>query len=342
MARPKKKELPTHTSFITLRITPDLYEVLTADAKAAHLSRSKYIRQLITDHHPIVHQEIVCDNPELLERIRDLGRIGSNLNQIARYLNGGGKFTEGMAELKLLVDSVQAAKFITDTKSKVLIKKLETLASNYEARQLQRQVVISGRIKTVNKSVYNNVDTIYTAIGEGKQITFHYFQWDVHGNQVLRHNGALYQISPWCLMWDDEYYYLVAYDVKTDLIKHYRVDKMKDLNVIDEKRLGQEAFKNFDMARYSKAVFGMYGGEETCITLECENDKAGIIIDRFGKDLTLFPSDKDHFTVHVNVIPSGQFLGWIISLGKGVKITGPEQVVRKMQEETKRLMKEYL
>ena len=237
---------------------------------------------------------------------------------------------------------MQAAKFITDTKSKVLIKKLETLASNYEARQLQRQVVISGRIKTVNKSVYNNVDTIYTAIGEGNQITFHYFQWDVHGNQVLRHNGALYQISPWCLMWDDEYYYLVAYDAKTDLIKHYRVDKMKDLNVIDEKRLGQEAFKNFDMARYSKAVFGMYGGEETCVTLECENDKAGIIIDRFGKDLTLFPSDKDHFTVHVNVIPSGQFLGWIISLGKGVKITGPEQVVRKMQDEAKRLMDEYL
>ena len=247
-----------------------------------------------------------------------------------------------LPELKLLVDSVQAAKFITDTRSKALIKKLETLASHYEEKQLQRQVVISGRIKTVNKSVYNNVDTIYTAIGKEKQITFHYFQWDVHGNQVLRHHGALYQISPWSLLWDDEYYYLVAYDAAADQIKHYRVDKMKDLNVIDQKRLGQQAFKGFDLARYTRTIFGMYGGEETSVTLECENDKAGIMIDRFGKDLTLFPSDKDHFTVHVNVVPSGQFFGWVMSLGKGVKITAPAQVVRKMQDEVRRLMDDYL
>lgn len=98
MARPKKKELPKRESFITLRLTSELYDVLTTDARAAHLSRSEYIRQLITDHHPVVHQEIVYNNLELLERIRDLGKIGSNLNQIARYLNGGGRFTEGLAE----------------------------------------------------------------------------------------------------------------------------------------------------------------------------------------------------------------------------------------------------
>ena len=317
-----------------------------------------YLVQIFTrytdDEHSLTMQQVIdkleacgvnADRKTLYLDFAELEHYGIDIisEKIGRstYYHLGRRQFE-LAELKLLVDSVQAAKFITDTKSKVLIKKLETLASTYEARQLQRQVVISGRVKTVNKSVYNNVDTIYTAIGEEKQISFHYFQWDVHGNQILRHNGTLYKISPWCLMWDDEYYYLVAYDAKADLIKHYRVDKMKDLNVIDEKRLGQEAFKNFDMARYSKAVFGMYGGEETCVTLECENDKAGIIIDRFGKDLTLFPSNKDHFTVHVNVIPSGQFLGWIISLGKGVKITGPEQVVRKMQDEAKRLMDESL
>ena len=317
-----------------------------------------YLVQIFTrytdDEHSLTMQQVIdkleacgvnADRKTLYLDFAELEHYGIDIisEKIGRstYYHLGRRQFE-LAELKLLVDSVQAAKFITDTKSKVLIKKLETLASTYEARQLQRQVVISGRVKTVNKSVYNNVDTIYTAIGEEKQISFHYFQWDVHGNQVLRHNGTLYKISPWCLMWDDEYYYLVAYDAKADLIKHYRVDKMKDLNIIDEKRLGQQAFKDFDMARYSKAVFGMYGGEETCVTLECENDKAGIIIDRFGKDLTLFPSDQSHFTVHVNVIPSGQFLGWIMSLGKGVKITGPDQVVRKMQDEVNRLTDEYL
>ena len=244
--------------------------------------------------------------------------------------------------MKLLEDSVQAAKFITDKKSKALIKKLENLVSIYEARQLQRQVVISGRVKTPNKLIYNNVDTIYSAIADSNQISFHYFQWDLRGNPVLRHNGALYQVSPWCLMWDDEYYYLVAYDAEADKIKHYRVDKMKDLRVVEARREGQEAFKGFNMAKYSKAVFGMFGGEETCVTLECSNEKAGIIIDRFGKDVTLIPIDENTFCVHVDVIPSSQFLGWIMSLGAGIKITGPDKVVQQMQNEVKRLAEQYL
>jgi predicted DNA-binding transcriptional regulator YafY len=143
-------------------------------------------------------------------------------------------------------------------------------------------------------------------------------------------------------MWDDEYYYLVAYDSEADKIKHYRVDKMKDLDVVEFKREGQKAFKNFDMAKYSKAVFGMFGGEETSVTLECSNNKAGIIIDRFGKDVTLIPKDENTFSVHVNVIPSNQFLGWIMSLGEGVKITGPDTVVHKMQDEVRRLTAQYL
>lgn len=143
-------------------------------------------------------------------------------------------------------------------------------------------------------------------------------------------------------MWDDEYYYLVAYDAEADKIKHYRVDKMKDLSVVEAKREGQEAFRGFNMAKYSKAVFGMFGGEETCVTLECSNDKAGIIIDRFGKDVTLIPIDENSFCVHVDVIPSSQFLGWIMSLGAGIKITGPDKVVQQMQNEVKRLAEQYL
>lgn len=306
------------------------------------------------DEHALTMQEIIkklesyevsADRKTLYLDFAELNRYGLDIisEKIGRstYYHLGEREFE-LPELKLLVDSVQAAKFITDKKSKSLIRKLENLVSKHEAKQLQRQVVISGRIKTPNTLIYNNVDTIYSAIADSKQVTFHYFQWDVKGNQVLRHGGALYQVSPWCLMWDDEYYYLVAYDSAADKIKHYRVDKMKNLNVVEEKREGQEAFRNFDMARYSKAVFGMFGGDEVCVTLECSNDKAGIIIDRFGKDTTLIPKSENSFHVHVNVIPSGQFLGWIISLGDGVKIIGPETVVQKMQDEVKRLTAQYL
>lgn len=314
----------------------------------------KIFTQYTDDQHSLTMQEIIkklesykvsADRKTLYLDFAELDRYGLDIisEKIGRntYYHLGKRQFE-LPELKLLVDSVQAAKFITDKKSKQLIKKLENLVSTYEAKQLQRQVVISGRIKTPNKLVYNNVDTIYSAIADSKQITFHYFQWDIKGNQVLRHDGALYQVSPWCLMWDDEYYYLVAYDSEADKIKHYRVDKMKDLDVVEFKREGQKAFKNFDMAKYSKAVFGMFGGEETCVTLECSNNKAGIIIDRFGKDVTLIPKDENTFSVHVNVIPSNQFLGWIMSLGEGVKITGPDTVVHKMQDEVRRLTAQYL
>ncbi len=314
----------------------------------------KIFTQYTDDQHSLTMQEIIkklesyevsADRKTLYLDFAELDHYGLDIisEKIGRntYYHLGKRQFE-LPELKILVDSVQAAKFITDKKSKQLIKKLENLVSTYEAKQLQRQVVIFGRNKTPNKLVYINVDTIYSAIADSKQITFHYFQWDIKGNQVLRHDGALYQVSPWCLMWDDEYYYLVAYDSEADKIKHYRVDKMKDLDVVEFKREGQEVFKNFDMAKYSKAVFGMFGGEEACVTLECSNDKAGIIIDRFGKDVTLIPKDENTFSVHVNVIPSNQFLGWIMSLGVGVKITGPDTVVHKMQDEVKRLTAQYL
>jgi predicted DNA-binding transcriptional regulator YafY len=325
-----------------------------ANQKLKMLYLVRIFYQYTDDEHSLTMQQIIhkleefgvnADRKTLYQDLEELNNFGIDI--IREKVGRGTSYHLGkrpfeLAELKLLVDSVQAAKFITDTRTRKLIRKLENLTSVYEAGHLQRQVVLSGRIKTVNKMVYNNVDTIYSAIGDGRQITFHYFQWDVKGRQVLRHNGALYQISPWCLVWDDEYYYLIAYDANADQIKHYRVDKMKDLRIAEEKRLGQEAFQNFDMAKYTRALFGMFGGNEASVTLECENNMAGIMIDRFGKDVTLIPLDEDHFTLHVDVIPSRQFLGWIMSLGKGVRITGPESVVKEMRDEVRRLADEYL
>lgn len=244
--------------------------------------------------------------------------------------------------MKLLVDSVQSAKFITEKKSKDLIKKLEALVSKYEAKHLQRQVVISGRVKTMNESVYYNVDAIHEAISSDKQIRFQYFQWTVKKKMELRKDGAWYVLSPWGLMWDDEYYYMLAYDAEDEKIKHYRVDKMLNIDIVDCKREGQEAFKSFDMARYSKSLFGMFSGEQTTVTLEGTNDMAGVLIDRFGKDIMLHSIDEEHFSAVVEVAISKQFLGWVIALGENVKITAPKTVVEQMQEEAKRLCRQYL
>ena len=275
------------------------------------------------------------------EILRDFGFdiVGVQTQRNYFYHIGNRKFE--LPELKLLVDSVQSAKFMTDKKSKSLIRKLEAMASKYDARKLHRQVVISGRVKTMNESIYFNVDKIHEAIGSDSQIRFKYFQWNVKKEMELRKGGAWYQVSPWALMWDDENYYLVAYDGEEKKIKHYRVDKMLKISLLDTKREGKEEFQEFDMARYNKSLFGMYGGEEVKITLEAGNEFAGVLIDRFGKEIIIRQVDSDHFRTVVNVAISNQFLGWIMALGNGVKIVAPESVVERMRQEIKLLDEMY-
>ena len=246
-----------------------------------------------------------------------------------------------LPELKLLVDSVQSAKFITNKKSNELIKKLESLVSKYEGKQLQRQVVISGRVKTMNESIYYNVDKIHEAINSDCQIRFKYFQWNTKKEMELRKNGSWYQVSPWALMWDNENYYLVAYDSEDNKIKHYRVDKMLRISISEDKREGKNQFKAFNMPQYTKSLFGMYGGEETHITIEADNSLAGVIIDRFGKDIFITPIDDNHFRTTIDVAFSNQFLGWVMALGEGIKIVAPDDAVNRMKIELKRLLKQY-
>ena len=246
-----------------------------------------------------------------------------------------------MPELKLLVDAIQSSKFITARKTNDLIRKLETFVSRYDAMKLQRQVYVSGRIKTMNESIYYTVDEIHNAISENKKICFQYFQWNVKKEMELRHGGAYYRISPWGLSWDDENYYLVGYDSDAQMIKHYRVDKMLNLRMIDERREGRDHFKKLDMADYAKKSFGMYGGKEQDVKMLVENHLAGVMIDRFGKDIMMVPVDKEHFSVKVQVHVSRQFLGWVISLGEGIKIIGPDEVAGQMKQEIKRLVEQY-
>jgi hypothetical protein len=190
----------------------------------------------------------------------------------------------------------------------------------------------------MNESVYYNVDDIHTAINENKKIKFKYYKWDINKKLVPRHNGDWFVVSPWALTWDDENYYMVAFDDLDQQIKHYRVDKMMRLSVEVEKRAGKDAFKNFDMAEYSKSTFGMYQGKKTRVKIEFANYMCGVFIDRFGKDITFRPIDDEHSELHVDVNVSRQFFGWIFSLGKDVKVTGPSEVVEEMKEAAKEFL----
>lgn len=231
-----------------------------------------------------------------------------------------------LPEVKLLVDLVQSSKFITTKKSRELIGKLERFVSDNDAHTLQRQVIVTDRNKTANEKIYYNVDVIYSAIADNVRIRFHYFDWDVKKQMKMRKDGAFYQVSPWLLTWDDENYYLVAFDSEAGLMKHYRVDKMLDIELTGEDRDGRDAYEQIDVAAYSRKTFGMFAGEEKTIQLLCDNSMTGVIIDRFGNSVSLRPYDEDHVLARADVAVSPQFFGWLAGLSGRVRIFSPASV----------------
>lgn len=233
-----------------------------------------------------------------------------------------------LAEVKLLVDLVQSSKFITTGKSDRLIHKLEHLVSHNEARALARQVVVADRNKAVNENIYYSVDVIQQALASNVKVRYQYFSWDEKKDMKLRKSGDFYEVSPWLLTWEDENYYLVAYDSDAQKMKYYRVDKMLRIEATALPREGQEEFEKIDIATLSKKTFGMFAGEEKTVTLVGTREMAGVIIDRFGRDVALRSRDENHVQARVNVQVSPQFYGWLTGLSGNVWIESPADVAQ--------------
>ena len=275
-----------------------------------------------------------------IEALRTFGmEIETKKDKTVRYYLAEREFE--LPELKLLVDAVQSSKFITRKKSSALIKKIESLASMYEAKQLQRQVFVANRIKTMNESIYYAVDEIHKAISADRQITFQYFDWNFKKEKQLRRDGRIYAVSPWALTWDDENYYMIAFDEESGIIKHYRVDKMQKIKVSASKRLGEKLFENFDPAVYSGKTFVMYGGRDEQVTLRCRHSMAGIVVDRFGQDVIMYDVGNGFFEISVKVSVSPLFLTWIMNFGGDMMIVSPDSVIEEYIELARKAINIY-
>jgi predicted DNA-binding transcriptional regulator YafY len=193
----------------------------------------------------------------------------------------------------------------------------------------------------MNESIYYNVDEINTAINDNRKISFNYYKWDTDKELVPRRGGDSYVVSPWALTWDDENYYMVAFDDESSVIKHYRVDKMMHIEVLDESREGKSLFRDFDIAAYSRRNFGMYSGELKNVTIEFPDEMVGVFIDRFGKDIPVRKAGKGRSRTRVEVAVSEQFFGWIMGLGTGVVVTAPQSVVNDIGKAAKAFAKNY-
>ena len=232
-----------------------------------------------------------------------------------------------LPQIKLIIDAIQSSKSIPEKMTQEIIDKMEKLCSHYQAKELHRNVIVSGRVKTINQGAQNNIDHIHAAISEDAQISFKYFDYDVEMKPRYRKKGERYIVSPYALVYSDENYYLLAYSAENQQIRNYRVDRMEGVKGIAKSvREGKEAFAAIDMAKYQKYTFGMYSGEVKDVSMVFTNDIMSAVIDRFGRDIIVHHEDKDHFKISVAVAVSPQFYGWVFGLGKKVRIVAPEDV----------------
>lgn len=310
-------------------------------------SKLLYVLRYLEEHtdaeHPASVEDIIAhlascgisaERKSIYSDIEALATFGADIEKCRSKTVGYyiASRTFELPELKLLVDAVQSSKFITEKKSRALIKKIVSLTSEHEAKQLDRQVNVADRIKTANESIYYTVDDIHRAIAEDKKISFKYFEWSADKEKVLRRNGESYTVSPYTLVWDDENYYLIGRDGKTGENRHFRVDKMLHLDLLDERRDMSSSPKD-GVANYSKKLFGMFGGTEQMVTLSCQNAFAGVIIDRFGTDVAFKKAKGDSsLEVSVKVVLSPVFYSWLTSFEGKIKLVSPESAVADYRE----------
>ena len=305
--------------------TLSIMEALLEKSDEAHRLSTNDLLEMLEREGISTNRKSIYDD---IETLKEWGMdILYTKEKPAGYYVGSRKFE--LPELKLLVDAVQSSKFISEGKSRSLIKKLESLCSRYQAGSLQRQVFVSGRVKTMNEAVLYSIDAIHEAIGRNRQISFRYFDYNVKKEKVFRHNGKVYEVSPVGLLRSDESYYLVALEQGEK--RHYRVDRMAGLQVTDHPRApGCEAL---DMAAYTRSHFGMFSGQERQVKLRCPNRLSHVMLDRFGLDTMLIPDGPDHFTLTAAVAVSPQFFGWLFGLGAEVELLEPEEVRQQWRQQ---------
>ena len=300
------------------------------------LALAKLFWEESDEEHPLRVPELIerlsamgipAERKSLYDDLEQLQLIGLDLVPSGGGRNAGwflGSRIIEPYEAHLLAGAVESARFLTPSKSEQLLKKIGSLLSRAQAKDLARAVSVQGRLKSANEAIYQTVNQLETAVEEDRRVSFQYYETDSEGRRVLRRGGHIYHVSPYHLIWQNENYYLIGYDEDQNAIRHFRVDRMKTPKPGGSPRLGKETFRDLDLARYTRRFFSMYGGREETVTLFCQTERLGAMLDRFGPVPLRRREGGAEFTVSVALSPT--FYSFLASFGTGVRIVAPAEV----------------
>lgn len=298
------------------------------------INATELIRMLDRDHN------ISCDRKTIYSDVAALQEYGVDIISIPGK-NGGYYIASRnfeLPELKLLIDAVLSSRYLTEKKSRELIEKLCTQCNEHDAGLMKRNMLVSGRVKSMNETIYYNVDTIQEAITTNKQIAFRYFDWDLGGKR--RYREKEYLASPYGLCQDNENCYLLAFSERHG-VTSYRVDRMTDIQLTEQARIPCPELTGKALSDHANRLFQMYSGDKVDVKLRFHRSLINVVIDRFGKDTILIPDGEDHFTFTVSVAVSPMFLSWVIGFGNKAKVVHPQSVVQKCKDLCREALNQY-
>ena len=312
-----------------------IMDYLQRNSREDHLvTASELIAMLERDH------DISCDRKTIYSDIAALQEYGIDIISIPG--KKGGYYVASrnfeLPELKLLINAVHSSKYLTEKKSKELIEKICKQCNEHDAGLIRRNVLISGRVKSMNETIYYNIDGIQDAIDQNVQITFRYFDWDLSGKR--RYREKEYLASPYGLCQDNEFCYLLSHTDRYG-VTSFRVDRMSDIQLTSTKRTPCPELTGKALNEHANKLFHMYSGDQVTVKMRFHRSLITVVIDRFGKDIMLIPDGDEHFNFTVDVAVSPMFLSWIIGFGNKAKILYPESVIEKCKALCQETINQY-
>ena len=312
-----------------------ILDYLQRNSHADHPVRASELIDMLEKQH-----NILCERKTVYSDIAALQDYGIDIVSVPGK-NGGYHIASRnfeLPELKLLVDAVQSSRFLTEKKSRELIEKLCKECSVHEAKLVRRDVLVSGRVKSMNETIYYNVDAIQEAIGQNRQITFRYFDWNLDGSRKYREKD--YTASPYGLCQDNENCYLLAFSPRHG-VTSYRVDRMAEISLLDEQRIPCPELTGKNLTEHANRLFQMYSGDAVDVKMRFHRSLVNVVIDRFGRDILLIPDGEDHFVFTARVAISPIFLSWVIGFGRKATIIHPQSVVDQCRTLCQEAMSQY-